>query len=272
MRLLAFTMGAAAAACWQQLLQPVHGARTGRQPAHGPPPPPPVASPASIDCAARLLALDFARPIVHPRALSAVATALHLPAACAQVDDKGQEKMQQQQQQQQRHQQQASSEGRQRDIIPTTRIWAPTQWVDPSAAPLQVFVAPNGNDGAAGTRAEPLRTLAAAAALARVMRTAATSPTALTVYLRGGTYHLNATLALGAADGGTTVASSVTWAGYPGEQVVISGGLSLPPLRWQPYAPGGKQAVVADVSGVHIRLQSGNVASRPAGDLRRASS
>jgi hypothetical protein len=81
-----------------------------------------------------------------------------------------------------------------------------------------LFVSPCGNDSNPGTVGLPFRTLARAR---DVLRTMATKPT---VYLRGGTYELDSTLAFTAVDSGSYLA-------FDDEKPVISGG--RPVSGWQ---------------------------------------
>jgi len=84
------------------------------------------------------------------------------------------------------------------------------------------FVAPEGRDEGAGTSDEPFATLARAQDAVR-KRIAAGLTGDVTVLIRGGTYELPETLTFGPKDSGTAE-HAVTYAAYPGEQVVISGG------------------------------------------------
>jgi len=103
-----------------------------------------------------------------------------------------------------------------------------------AAGAAEIFVATDGNDGAAGTQGAPLATLGAAQALAR-KSTGAGAPGA-TITLRGGTYHLGATLALTPLDSGLTLRS------FAGELAELAGTrpVAAPPA-WEAYkvAPGG---------------------------------
>jgi hypothetical protein len=86
-----------------------------------------------------------------------------------------------------------------------------------------LYVSPTGNDAAAGTSDAPLATLAAARDKADQLKT---GTTAVTVYLRGGTYYLSAPVVFGAANSGAAQAS-ITYAAYAGEKPVLSGGIKL---------------------------------------------
>jgi hypothetical protein len=79
-----------------------------------------------------------------------------------------------------------------------------------------------GNDGAAGTLAAPLRSLAAGVARARTL------PRPATVFVRSATYRLSETLELCAADSGLTIAA------FEGEAAWVSGTVPLGALVWAP--------------------------------------
>ncbi|MGO8838778.1 MAG: PDZ domain-containing protein [Limisphaerales bacterium] len=97
------------------------------------------------------------------------------------------------------------------------------------------FVSPAGDDKNPGTLARPFATLQRAQQAARRRRG--------TVCLRGGTYYLPKTLVFTAQDSGTKDAPEVYQA-YQNEQPVISGGVRLEKLDWQPYTNGIFQAQV----------------------------
>ncbi len=97
------------------------------------------------------------------------------------------------------------------------------------------FVSPAGNDANSGSLEHPFATLQRAQTAARERRG--------DVFLRGGTYYLPATLVFTAQDGGTKDAP-VIFQNYQAEQPVISGGIRLENLHWQPYTNGIFQAEV----------------------------
>ena len=96
-----------------------------------------------------------------------------------------------------------------------------------AAAPAatELFVAPNGSDANPGTKDQPLATIAKAQELVR-QKIAAGLSADVTVQLRSGTYRLEQPLVFGPEDSGTPQ-NAVTFAGFPGETVVISGGQSI---------------------------------------------
>ena len=105
-------------------------------------------------------------------------------------------------------------------------------------APAQpYFVAPAGNDANPGTLARPFASLHRAQL--------AVHQKSGPVLLRGGTYYLPAPLVFTAQDSGTA-AAPVVFQAYQEEQPVISGGVKLERLDWQPYRDGIMQAKVPD--------------------------
>ncbi|MBI3922636.1 MAG: right-handed parallel beta-helix repeat-containing protein, partial [Armatimonadetes bacterium] len=91
----------------------------------------------------------------------------------------------------------------------------------PSAKP-DSYVAPNGSDKNPGTKTKPFATLAKARDTLR-RKVAAGLKSKMTVVVRGGRYELTEPLVFGPEDSGTEQCS-VTYAAYPGETVIISGG------------------------------------------------
>jgi hypothetical protein len=101
-----------------------------------------------------------------------------------------------------------------------------------SAPAADIYVSPAGRDSNSGAKARPLASLAAAQRVARSRKSAGS----VTVWLRGGTYYLPQTLVFTPEDSGTGK-SPVTYAAFPGEEPVISGGIRLR-LTWTPYRDG----------------------------------
>jgi hypothetical protein len=97
------------------------------------------------------------------------------------------------------------------------------------------FVSPVGDDANPGTLEKPFATLQRAQQSGRQKRG--------DVFLRGGTHYLPATLVFTAQDSGTKDAP-VVFQNYQGEKPVISGGVRLENLDWQPYTNGIFQAKV----------------------------
>ncbi len=116
---------------------------------------------------------------------------------------------------------------------------SPMRWVFPVALVLlssaivqaaDIYVSPTGKDGAAGTLAAPLATLTAARDMADQVKV---GNTPVNVYLRGGTYYLNAPVTFGESNSGTATAP-IVYAAYPGEKPVISGGIKVT-SSWSAY-------------------------------------
>ena len=97
------------------------------------------------------------------------------------------------------------------------------------------YVSPSGDDANAGTLEKPFATPQRAQQAARQKRG--------DVFLRGGTYYLPETLVFTAQDSGTMEAP-VDFQNYQSEKPVISGGVRLDRLDWQPYTNGILQAKV----------------------------
>ena len=93
-----------------------------------------------------------------------------------------------------------------------------------SAAPLVLYVAPSGNDKAAGTQRAPFATLSKARDAVRALKRTKKVPAGgVRVLIHRGVYRLAEPLALGPEDSGTASAP-ITYAAAPGEHPVISGG------------------------------------------------
>ena len=99
------------------------------------------------------------------------------------------------------------------------------------------YVAPAGNDKNPGTLTKPF------ASLGRAQQAVRQKPGV--VFLRGGTYYLPETLVLTAQDSGTKDAP-VIFQNYQDERPVISGGVKLENLDWQPYKDRIFQAKVPE--------------------------
>ncbi len=120
-----------------------------------------------------------------------------------------------------------------------------------------LYVSPAGNDAWSGKLAEPnsaktdgpFATLVRARDAIRSMQTSKPLPQPVTVYLRGGVYALSAPLVFLPGDSGT-VKCPITYAAYPGEKVVLSGGRAI--TGWKKAAQGGQENPLwtAEVPGV----------------------
>ncbi|UNK70510.1 right-handed parallel beta-helix repeat-containing protein [Microbacterium sp. H1-D42] len=117
----------------------------------------------------------------------------------------------------------------------------------PSApAELTVYVSPDGDDAASGTKSEPLATIAAARdALAG--RTNAKQRG--TVWIRGGEYVLDEAVTLEGDED-----SWVTYAAYRGEDVRVTGAHALPADGWQKLADLTTEQLADPSYSSHSRL------------------
>ena len=87
----------------------------------------------------------------------------------------------------------------------------------------EFYVAADGDDANPGTKAKPFATLTRARDEVRKAKKAGRS---LTVYLRGGEYHLAETVVFSIADSAPE-GSAITYAAFPGEKVVIGSGVAV---------------------------------------------
>ena len=104
-----------------------------------------------------------------------------------------------------------------------------------SSSAQPYFVSRAGDDANLGTLAKPFATLQRVQAAVRQKRGE--------VFLRGGTYYLPAPLVFTAQDSGTKDAP-VVFQNYQNEKPVISGGIKLDNLDWQPFTNGILQTKV----------------------------
>ena len=94
-------------------------------------------------------------------------------------------------------------------VIPSHAQTAP---MSAHESPLTVFISPDGQDAAAGTKAEPMLTLKAALAKVKGLREGTSNEQAATIYMRAGLYSLNETLVLTSKDSELVISS------YPGKR------------------------------------------------------
>ena len=99
------------------------------------------------------------------------------------------------------------------------------------------YVSPDGSDANPGTLEKPFATPR------RAQQAARWKPAP--VFLRGGTYYLPETLVFNRLDSGTKE-SPVTFEAYQNERPVISGGVRLDKLDWQPWKGGIVQTKVPE--------------------------
>lgn len=119
-----------------------------------------------------------------------------------------------------------------------------------------VYVSPDGSDTWSGRIKEPaadgqdgpVRTLVRARDIARQLP----RDKAVMIYLRGGTYFMDAPLVLSAEDAGTE-AAPVVWQNYPGETIILTAGLEL--SGWQDAGDGVLEAAVSVLPPANAPLQ-----------------
>ena len=119
-------------------------------------------------------------------------------------------------------------------ILPESeRLDAEAQTGQPPVINAHAFyVSPAGNDRNPGTEGQPFATLSRAQQAVRLA--SRTAPTF--VWIREGTYYLDASLTFGPQDSGTAN-TPVIYAARPGETVVLSGGRALS-CNWTAYKGG----------------------------------
>ncbi|MCP4782671.1 MAG: signaling protein [Fuerstiella sp.] len=116
----------------------------------------------------------------------------------------------------------------------------------------ELHVSPRGEDSNIGTTTSPLRTLAAAQAMARMV----TGREPVTVVLHDGVYYLEKTLVMTSRDSGTKVAP-VIYRAAKGSKPVVSGGLKLN-LAWKPHQGRILQAETPPGTWIDQLFVSGN--------------
>jgi len=120
------------------------------------------------------------------------------------------------------------------------------------AAPIEVYVSVAGDDSADGSISTPLATIPAAVEEVRRLRRSGTTDPAV-ISLRGGRHQLDQTLILGIEDGYASPAEPadpedygagpitrpalLTFAAYPGEEPVVSGGIPVTGWKRPKMAP-----------------------------------
>ena len=122
----------------------------------------------------------------------------------------------------------------------------PSQKRPSPADPAAVYVsASSGSDEGAGTIEKPFATISRAVLAVRKQSHRPSNGNG-TIYLREGTYYLASPVELDSRDSGLTISA------FNDEHVVISGGVHLTGLDWQPsstaVASGGGAVYVADLS------------------------
>ena len=110
------------------------------------------------------------------------------------------------------------------------------QWVCAVSHAAELYVAPDGNDTNAGTRAAPLKTLEGARDAIRKLKSEQPQLAGgATVWLRGGVYRIGKTFELDQRDSGTKDAP-IVYRACEGEEVRLSGGRELDPAAFRPVS------------------------------------
>ncbi|HAM72100.1 MAG TPA: peptide-binding protein, partial [Verrucomicrobiales bacterium] len=104
----------------------------------------------------------------------------------------------------------------------------------------EIYVAPDGDDAAAGTRGAPVRTIGEAQA--RLRSSGVAGHRTARLYLRGGSYPLSAPVRFGPEDSGTAHAPVIVLP-WGSERPVLTGGRRLR-LNWVPAGGGIQEAEV----------------------------
>ena len=121
------------------------------------------------------------------------------------------------------------------------------------AAPITLYVDPAGDDAAEGALEAPLQTLAEAAARLRKLKSVKGEAT---IWLRGGVYRLEETLALDYRDRG-----NVAFRAYPGETPILTG--DTPITEWTETTLHGQTVWAAPLQRKAVRALYGEDGARP---------
>lgn len=107
------------------------------------------------------------------------------------------------------------------------------------ALPAVLYVSPSGRDANPGTEDKPLASLEGARDTIRELRKARGLPAGgVTVRLRGGVYLRSMSFQLLREDSGTE-AAPISYSAYPGEKVILRGGLPIDPQSLTPVSDAG---------------------------------
>lgn len=120
----------------------------------------------------------------------------------------------------------------------------------PACAQTEVYVAATGDNAGEGTIRHPLKDLSAALEKVR------SEKGDVTIYIRGGKYILHQPVVFTPQDGNDH--RRLTVKAYPGERVVLTGGIPLP-LTWEPYKKGIMKARVEGEPVMDMLVVNGQI-------------
>ena len=121
----------------------------------------------------------------------------------------------------------------------------------------KLFVSLDGNDENDGSEEHPFATLEHARDVIRQYKEQGQLPAGgVTVYLRGGTYHLSQTFELETKDSGTAEAP-ILYRNYPGEKVSLSGGVDIDYSKFKPV--DGEMKQLLRNSGARDKVMVGDL-------------
>ena len=98
-------------------------------------------------------------------------------------------------------------------------------WFAPFGFAKDIYVSPTGSDAAKGTLQKPLKSLQAALELARQYKDS------ITIWMRGGIYHITTTVHLNEGDSNSD-RNCLTIRSMPKEEVILRGGMNIPAGRF----------------------------------------
>lgn len=148
------------------------------------------------------------------------------------------------------------------------------QGVPAEAEPLGIYVAIDGGDENPGTEAEPFRTLDRARnAIRALKKSRGFRAGGITVWIRGGVYHLNKIFELSGEDSGSP-AAPIEYRAYGRDKVWLSGGRRIATSHFRPVTDPavleriGAEALrriqrVAGYQLVELKLKRDRAASSP---------
>ncbi len=116
-----------------------------------------------------------------------------------------------------------------------------------------IYVSPNGNDANAGSLNAPFQTIAKAQLYIRSLKSTTGLPKkGITVWLRGGQYQLNSTLAFTSVDNGTPD-KPIIYRAFKNESVSLFNGKIIPSTAWKPLAADARKRVHPKVKAENLR-------------------